>query len=299
MFRGERNLSQEQLRAENSMWRGDPIRLYASATLPADSKTSVRFVINKGNLPPNNNAETEVHVRSRYAHMGLDIELRGSDISEQARRVIEGNKPHLVIPVINHSQRPVHVTEDVLHLFSVPERALVRGSALELVVGNKPGKPIYIRGEEGRDYRIMYETSSKGESVATALYLRIDPNERFWMPPSNVPIELPKNITFSQMRELLFMYAFKRVNDPEYHMPRNGLWIGKGPSLKIHPNFYLKLDHFAFREKDEEFIKVGMQTHSPLLEGGRTDHVPHFEMKGNADWAKAIVIRNVVPAKAG
>lgn len=285
---------------ESTMWRGEPFKLVRSVILPADEISSVAFFAEENNLPSHYEGEDEInsHFRSKWAHLGLDSRKSGADIMERARRALVSGQNVFELPIVNHSQRPVRIFDTVFHLFSVPEKAVIHGEELEKIVGNREGFPVYIQGEEGKDYRIMYETLPSGENMASAIYLRID-QERFWLPPSDVPIELPRKGNFTKMREILFQYAFKRTDDPEYSMPRNGLWIGKAPHVAIHPNLYLVLDHFAFAEIDGEFVKVGMQTHSPLLEGGRTNHYPHVEMKGKAEWAKVTVVRNSVLAKAG
>lgn len=285
---------------EFSLLRSEPFKLARSVVLPADDTVSVAFVVRESNLLTGIGDEDEIklHFRSKWAHLGLDSRKNGREILDRAMRSLQEGKNRIEIPIINHSQRSIVMFDSVFHLYSYPDQAVVRGESLEKMVGNRPGAPVYIHGEEGRDYRVSYETSPFGENRASAVYLRIDP-ERFWLPPSSVALELPREGNFTKMREILFQYAFKRTVDPENPMPRNGLWIGKAPFLTVHPNLYLELDHYAFGEVNGEFIKVGMQTHSPLLEGGRTNHHPHVEMKGKAEWAKVRVIRNAVLAQAG
>lgn len=90
-----------------------------------------------------------------------------------------------------------------------------------------------------------------------------------------------------------------RIDDPEFPMSKNGMWIGRVPHLTLSPNIYVKLDNEAYAQGNGEFRKVGMQTHSPLLEGGRTNHHPHVEVRGPANWVRATVIRNGEIAKPG
>lgn len=293
----------------NTLWRGTPLEV-AQPHIISDAN-SVSFLLKQDNLPFKGDISVnilphlQVHVRSRYAHLGLDVFYdTGEQLFKAAQEqgmLKEGQQVEVSLPLINHCARPIELPKGAkpFHFFLVPDAAYVRGKELEYMVGKEDDKTIRIRGRKGRDWRLYYETGPTGKKIASALYLKVDPDERYWIPPTNVPIRLNEAGTFEQAREFLFTYLMKRTNDPEFPMPPDGLWIGRGPHLSLKSDVYLKLDHDVFVEKNGAYERVGMQTHSPLLEGLRTNHYPHFELKGQADWARATVVRNSGAPHAG
>jgi len=292
----------------NELWRGLPLELTKPAfirnTTIASYELESQHLPFDGDVPPSVLSELLVHIRSRYALVGLDVPVQ--NIFKLHRETIthkNGESTILQISMINQSARPVELPKGAkpLHLFFVPQTAYIKGEELESIVGNESGKAICIQGHEEKDWRMDYETSPTGERLATGFYLKIDPEERFWIPPSKDPIRLPEEetTTFQDVRKMLFSSVLKRIDDPEFPMSKNGMWVGRGPHLTLAPNIYVKLDHTAYAQTNGAFRKVGMQTHSPLLEGGRTKHHPHVEMLGSADWVRATVVRNGEIAKPG
>lgn len=306
MFPLERELRNKEYleRFGNELWRSPPLELTKPAfirdTTIASYELESRHLPFDGDISSSVLSELLVHIRSRYALVGLDVPV------QNIRETItpkNGESEILELRMVNQSARPIELPKGAkpLHLFFVPQTAYIKGEELESTVGNEVGKAVYIQGAVEKDWRMDYETSPTGERLATGFYLKIDPEDRFWIPASKEPIRLPKEetTTFQDIREFLRANVLKRIDDPEFCMSKNGMWIGRGPHLTLSPNIYVKLDHQGYEQRNGRFYKVGMQTHSPLLEGGRTKHHPHVEIRGPANWVRATVIRNGEIAKPG
>jgi hypothetical protein len=300
------------------LWRFNPVEVAERIILPAadpikgkSSFTSVPFLLKSENLPFNGVvsqnilSKLQVHVRSRYAHLGVDVLLdTGVQLAEELKEKgvpTEEKGIPVNITIVNHTARPITLPkgEKPFHFFYVPESAYVKGKELEEIVGNTPEKLVRIAGSPRRQWNIDYQTTPSGKRQAEGIFLRIDPKERVWITPSTVSIEFPDYVgTFQHAREYLSR-AFRPIHDSQDPMPANGLWIGRGPFLMLADGVYAKIDHDAYLQRGSEFFPVGMQTHSPLLEGLRTQHFPHFELKGDADWVRVTIIRSDQEAKAG
>jgi hypothetical protein len=291
----------------DELWRGPALEIAQPTVVHKTAKAS--FILESRHLPFDGDvsasvlSELLVHIRSRYALVGLDVPVQhASKLYREQRIPKNGESVVIELPIINHCARPVELPKGAkpLHFFFVPETAYIKGEELESIVGNESGKAICIQGAVEKDWRMDYETSPTGERLATGLYLKIDPEERFWIPASKEFIHLPEEetTTFQDIREFL-ANVLKRIDDPEFPMHKNGMWIGKCPHLKLGPNIYVKLDNETYTQDNGVFHKVGLQTHSPLLEGGRTEHHPLVEIRGPANWARATAIRNGQTAKSG
>ncbi|MEK7534067.1 MAG: hypothetical protein AAB600_01905 [Patescibacteria group bacterium] len=244
--------------------------------------------------------QLEPHARSRYAHLGLHVDTES--FSERLKLIgIPGKEKEAIVelPVTNYGLRPVELGKEskLFHFFFVPDAAYIKGKELEQILGSEEKKDICIEGEEGRNWRIGYKANSEGVEEATEIWLRIDKGQRFWIPPSLEPIRVSEEGTFAEFREWFDSNAEKI--DPNFSIPDNMFWVGKGPHITLSPNIYLKLGHDTYREIDGEFMKCGFQTSSPLLEGLRTDHRPHFEVVGQGEWIRAVVARNGKIANPG
>jgi len=295
-------------RFANVLWRGSALEIAQPTIVHKTAKAS--FILESRHLPfdgdisPSVLSELLIHIRSRYALVGLDTPIDRVFKSHSKQSMPKNGEREIIeLIMINHGARPVELPKGAkpFHFFLIPPASYIQGEELEEMVGNEEGKAVYVQGSEGKDWSIDYETTQAGERLATGLYLRIDPEERFWIPPSEDPIRLPdeEKTTFQDVREFLLAYVFKKIDDPEFPMHRNGMWIGKGPHLTLDPDIYVKLNHQGYEQRNGGFYKVGMQTHSPLLEGGRTKHHPLVEIRGPANWVRATVIRNGEIAEPG
>lgn len=307
----ERTLKKDIERFGDALWKGPPFEVVNSLIIKAGEMIPVKFKLKAANLPFNGDVSYDLlgsllaHVRSRYAHLGVDVLNIGERVSDTIQNEDFPKSDRQAVPievvVANHGARPVEFAEGArpFHLFYVPPSAYISGEELESMVGNEANKPVYIRGEEGTDWQMIKETAPTGEEQAIGIYLRINPKERYWIPPSNVPLRISEEGTFQRSREDVFTYVLKKIDDPQYPMLEDDFWIGKGPFLCLAPNLYMKLDHRAYALNNDSFEKVGMQINSPLLEGGRTRHVVDFEIKGKGHWVRATVVRNGEVAKPG
>lgn len=301
----------------DTLWRG-PALTVAETTLISDI-ASVPFVLEPRNLPFNGDVsltairQLQVHIRSRYAHVGLDVLFDTGDqlVSTLLRRGgVPRRKPtEVYFVLVNHCATPVELRagSQPFHFFYIPEAAYIKGGELKgIVIGlngeerDMSGKKVIIKGHQGVHWNWYEESTGRGERVVNGIYMRIDPNDRYWIPKSNIPIRLSETGTFQEARDYLFTNHFKSATDAEFPLPKNGLWVGKLPYLTLISDVYAVLDPDAFYDvRGREFHKVGLQTHSPLLEGKRTNHYPHVEIKGPADWARVRIVRNGQEAKAG
>lgn len=309
----ERTLQHDIELFGNEIWRGPAIEIAEQSkplVLKAGEIQDVKFRLEPRHLPFGGNISLEMllllseHMRSRYAHVGLDVVDVAQRVYDEVRKdsyPMPDEPIDVPVPVINHCARSLEVEPDakLFHLFYTPERAYLHGEELESIVGNDEDRPVYIKGKEGEDWVIRRDTSPSGEIQATGLYLKIHPSERYWVPPSDEPIRLPGEGSFKEVREFLFGNVFRNINYPDYTIPEGYLWIGKGPFMRLSHDYYVILEHDAFVRTNGDYERVGMQTHSPLLEGGRTDHFPHVEIKGNAEWVRASVVRNGQKAEQG
>jgi hypothetical protein len=307
----ERTLQQDIERFGNVLWRGPALEVVNPLIIKPGEISAVEFSLEARHLPFDGDVSLDTllclfpHMRSRYAHIGLDVMDVDKGIFEAVLN--NGSPPtpdnplSIELLVNNHCARAVELAPNArpFHLFYHSDSAHIRGDELENKVGNSKYHPVHIRGEEGEDWIIIRETSPTGKEESTGVYLKIDPSEKFWIPPSSIPISITEEGSFQEIRGYLFKNIFKKTDDPETPMPKEALWIGKGPFMRLAPDIYAMLDHEAYALINGTFEKVGLQTHSPLLEGGRTNHQPHFEIKGEAQWVRTTFIKNGNTAKPG
>jgi hypothetical protein len=309
----ERTLQQDIERFGNVLWRGPAIEIAEQSkklVLKAGGIQDVKFRLEPKHLPFGGKISFEMllllseHMRSRYAHVGLDVVDVAQHIYDAVRKdsfPMPDEPLDVSVPVINHCARSLEIESNakLFHLFYPPEAAYVHGDELEGIIGNEEDKPVYIRGDEGIDWVIRRDTTPSGKIQATGLFLKIHPTERYWIPPSDDNIRLPGEGNFQEARKYLFENVFIKTDHQDHVMPEGALWIGKSPFMRLSHNYYVKLEHDAYVRTNGDYKRVGMQTHSPLLEGGRTEHNPHVEIKGKADWVRASIIRNGAVAMAG
>lgn len=291
----------------STLWRGPALEVVESTIIHNDV-TRTSFILESkhlpfgGDIPPSVLSQLSIHMRSRYALVGLDVPVQNIFKLYKGARIPENRESVAIeLPIINHCARPVELPKGAkpFHFFLVPPTAYIQGEELEAMIGNEEEKAVCIQGYEEKNWKMDYKTSPTGERLATGFYLKIDPEERFWIPHSDAPLRLTEEGSFREVREHLFENVFRKTDDPDYPMPEGALWIGKGPFMRLAHNLYVKLDHDAYAETNGSYEKIGMQTHSPLLEGGRTNHFPHVEIIGPANWVRATVIRNGETAKPG
>ncbi|EKD65192.1 MAG: hypothetical protein ACD_50C00164G0003 [uncultured bacterium] len=306
--RDMRHFENERSRFGNVLWKGPPLEIIRPLKINALEMKKLEFRLKPEHLPFDGDIsleslpQLEAHVRSRYAHIGLDVIGVWQDISERVYK--EGRSVFdnpIEATVINHSGRPIEFVPNakLFHLFHAPEASYIHGEELESIIGTEKDMPVCIKGEEGKDWIIARETSpATGREEARGVFLRISV-ERYWIPPSNVPVRVTEEGSFHRVREDLFTYILKKTDDPNYPMARDSFWVGKSSHLELADDIYVKLDHEAYALTNGSFEKVGLQTHSPLVEGGRTRHSLHSENKGDVDWIRVTVVRNGEPARQG
>lgn len=309
-FKEERTLQEDIVRFGDKLWRGPALEIVNPSTIKPEEMSLLEFKLEARHLPFNGDVcpdlllDLSAHVRSRYAHLGIDVMDVGQRIFENIyeRGFPKPDSPlHFGLNVFNHGKRSIILVDKakLFHLFYTPEGACIRGEELENMIGNREDKPVYIRGEEGKDWSISKESTPEGKEEARGVYLKIKESEKYWIPPANTPIRMLEEGNFRQIRDMLFRHYFKKTDDHYYPMPKDALWIGKGPYVRLSHDIYLMLEHDAYVFTNGRYEKVGMQTHSPLLEGGRTDNDLHLEVKGDADLVRAKVIRNGELAEQG
>ena len=293
----------------NVIWKGEPLSVVRSTLMPPQQPANIIFHISPGCFPQNGVISQEAfsllakpHTRSRWAHVALGT---SREIVEQtASLLINHTLPPQGIDVklrmVNHGSRPVRLEQGdkPFHFYVAPEKARIVGEELESIIGPEDGKPIQPFGEEGEDWIRYYEELPHGERKLAGLYRRIDQDERYWIPGSQEPITLPNFPTFSEIRTWLYKHYFKRIDDREYPMPRNRLWIGKLTKMKIGNGIYAELDDNAFVYMGNgTFLRKGLQIASPLLEGRTDEH--NVEVKGPANLVLVRFLRNGQEIKAG
>lgn len=279
----------------NELWRGDALVVASHTFLAAGETRKVAFMVTPENLPKKGfmspdtkRAFLDVHIRSRYAHLALDVP---EDFTEPLLSNGIGKGSLVKLDISNHGSRPIVLrqADQPLHLFVVPPGAEIKGDSLSAVFGND----IQMFGKRGEDWEKYYELvrDSRGRvrQEFRGVYLRINPdkNKRFWMPESDEPVALPAVSSYREARDLLFKEHFVKESDSP--IPQNQLWIGQLPQQKIAPGIYGILSRDAFIKINKQFVKIqnAFQTQSPLLEGRVTEGeevAHHVEIKGGAEW---------------
>lgn len=289
----------------NELWRGEPLAVASLAFLPPGETRKVSFLVTPENLPKKGcmspdtlRAFLSVHIRSRYAHLALDVP---GDFTDPLLNNGIGKGSLVKLSISNHGSRPIVLREadKPLHLFMVPPGAEIKGESLTTALGTD----IKMFGKKGEDWEKYYEQvrDRRGQirQELRGFYLRInqDKDKKFWMPDSDDPIELPNLPSYREVRDFLFREYF--VTESEQPMPQNHLWIGQLATQKIAPGIYGILSRSAFVKIGNQFVKIknSFQTQSPLLEGRVTDgeELSHnVEIKGAAKWVLMTYARGKV-----
>lgn len=283
----------------NTLWRGPALEVVSPITIKPERSAKVSFSIASSHLPFDGHIQEIVlqqlllHIRSRYAHLGLDLNMSFYEALMRKEGIPkEGKEAIMSIELINFGLRPIEITKGakVFHPFIVPEKAYIKSGELERIVGNHERKSVYIQGKNEEDWRMVYECNAEGLDEAVGIMLKIDKKERFRIPSSPDPIKMIENGTFADFRE--WFNENKETIDPNISLPDNAFWVGAGPHIALAPDIYMQLGLDTYQEIDREFIKCGSQISSPLLEGLRTNHRPHFEIVGQGEWIRASIVRN-------
>lgn len=292
--------------------RAEPLEIARSLIIEPNKRVGVSFALRSDNLPLNGKEELSddildglgVHVRTRYAHLGLHLEK--DSLIEALKRLggvpRNGKKAVVKLPVMNYGSRPVRLNEGsrMFHSFFTSESMCIRGKELESMVGSNKEKPVYFQGEEGEDWKLIYNDNAGG---ATALLLRIQ--DWYYIPESKDIVDVSG---FGNFEEFRAWFDKNAVQHQGLHLDAsNHVLIGKGSRMILFPDIYLKLSSVIYREDDRgKFEDFATQTSSPLLEGFRTKHRPHFEAVGRSwqslegkNWIGATLIRNGHLATAG
>lgn len=303
-----KNIQKELKGFGNTLWIGAPLTVLRDTLINPNNSENIPFTIAPDNIPFNGNisAETlrlalELHIRSRWAHVALDIgkELIGQVINGVGDKEIPKEGFGIMLRMVNHGSRPLLLQKEdrPFHFFITPNEARITGDELIDLMSTDNEDGIFPFGEEGNHWRKHYEKKNDGNFLFSGIYLRIDEKERYWIPDSSASIIIPNYPTFNDVRTFLFENYFKKSNDRDFIMPSNHLWIGKLLPLQIGKGKYAKLDNNAFVDINGKFFRKGLQTHSPLLDGRTVSH--HVEVKGPADWVLVNFIRAGKELKAG
>lgn len=294
----------------DQLWRGEPLRLIDEVLLPPHSITPVSFMLPPDSLPPVSLAtflsSGRVHVRSRNAHLGLDVP---EDSIKKLCQVIKkgelDQKDHVTLEMTNHGSRPVILGKDekLLHFYVIPPAAEIKGDRLELFLGQEENRFIQMLGVEGEDWVRDFGESSQ---ELQGLYLRInkDPRNTYWMPPSDgqLPIRLGELHSYREVREHLFQDDLVKIS--ERPKPPGHIWIGQISEQKISPGIYAILSNEVYkREEDGMFKEISgeFQTECNLIEGrvnatsDGKDLSHHVEIVGDtAEWIRVTYARGKV-----
>ena len=274
----------------NALWIGNSPKALATKIIRPGEVAGVPFYLDSSHFGLESAGEVSgkyledlgIHVRSRYAHLGLNVgerELRNI-LGTLDSASIKGSGIGLIIPIMNLSSRPVRVNEGfgVFSLFHIPESAYIRGHELERMVGNKSDKSVFIQGEEGEDWKFIYNENVGG--FTTGLFLRLQ--DWYYIPASDEEVDVSNFSTFKEFRSWFERNSIHHKY-PHLEVP-NQLLIAKGPNLILAPNICLRLGSEVFLEDDKgNFRRFAEQTASPIIDGIRTAHRPHFEV-ANRSW---------------
>lgn len=255
----------------DEIWRGSPLAIVDEVTLPPHTKVPVTFSITPDNLPPVSLptfiSNVRVHVRSRNAHIGLDVPENFVETLAGDIRSKKLNPERVKLEMLNHGSRAVRLRtgEKPLHFYIVPPSAEIKGSKLN----NYIGREIHMMGTEDKDWVRYY-----GNYGLEGIYLRInkDPDQMYWMPPlldsQPKPITLADFHSYREVREHLFQEDFTKISD--IGKPRGHIWIGQLSDQRIGPGIYAVLSNKVYKRDDDGNFKVipgEFQTECNLIEG--------------------------------
>jgi len=131
-------------RFRNEIWRGPALELAESTII--DKTTKAYFILESKHLPfdgdisPDILSELIIHIRSRYALVGLDVPVQNVFMLQRETIIHKnGESAILELSMINQSARPVELPKGAkpFHLFLVPPAAYIKGEELESIVGNE------------------------------------------------------------------------------------------------------------------------------------------------------------------
>ena len=125
----EKLLKEQEKRFGNYIWKSDPVEIENGAILDKESPQKLRFKFRNKHFPFNGDIPISFvpfllpHVRSRYAHVGIDILDLAHDLQEAIEKYGIPQKDEDVLSVdllvFNHLKRPVKIPSDakIFHLY--------------------------------------------------------------------------------------------------------------------------------------------------------------------------------------
>lgn len=223
--------------------------------------------------------------RSRYAQLGLDpYEAITQQIAHALMKTdsqsLSGEVTKSFIAdvlIYNHGERPIHLGEGskAFRLYNRFERPLAAGQeVIDLV---KSGQ-VQLKGEQGKDWEWAYFSGREGKQEDIyGINIRINDENRKWIPPDpqNIPIRLDE-------RESNNRRSFDSLSEEVPEQERNILWVGEtAPEIILANSVDAIIDKAALPDISGKIIwdKMGVQTESHLIEGGRTNWRVRVEVK--------------------
>jgi len=268
--------------------KGNPLAVLAPIVIPPREIIDAAMTFNKSIIPfyPDTipeEAALDVHVRSRWAHLGIHVE----DVNRRLMMLLfknAGNDFVMTFPIKNLGDSPVELDGGIFHFFTVPPAALVQGDELEdmLTKQSEFGETIVLGGENGQVTHAYVKASDK----------------RFVIPRQEEPIKVADFETFEDVRDHLKLKGyFKQVNPGEIR--ENQLYIAAMPDIKLPVDRYIIIGEKAYtRMPNGRFLETGIHLRSPLVEARSNSHGHNLELiKG--DWVRIEVARNGSELVAG
>lgn len=247
----------------DNIWIGSDLALEQPIIVnPGELIRGVKIVVNKKDLPALDINKgilkfLGLSVRSFYAQTGIDINLHTGDISDEMLKDINNGKDiSIPINVINHGQRPVEVSGNIMRFFWANDRKRLRGK--DLVNKIKSGE-FHVDGVEGEDWYLggyndedKLTTKSEGVEDSLCVVVRLKP-EKFYIPSSPEPIKKDDNLkTRDNLASLLKPVPEGLKVDFE---------IGETPKVKFGPNI-VGVINTGVSDKGQRHIN------SPLIDPG-------------------------------
>lgn len=273
-----RNYSLEHI-LKPPFWKGSDIESVGQQTLYKAAR--IPILIRPENLPPANLLKAGENnffyssVRSRYAQLGIEVDEKvGASIAEAIANNHHMDKDGNPSPfysealITNHSVRPIYLQNGakVFRLYHYEEGSALYGEDL---VNFVKSKDIEIEGQFGTDWDFVSAQSVfTGREYVTGIRVRIDTNNRWWIPPheDNEPVSISDiDPNYRESIDNLFV--------PIPEKDEKILWIGQTVKINLSSAVEALLDREVSPDiKGTQTLQGwGYQTNSRLIDGGRTN----------------------------
>ncbi|MDP2637969.1 MAG: hypothetical protein Q8P26_02830 [Candidatus Levybacteria bacterium] len=206
---------------EIGLWKGPNIVLAERTVIPPKTIVEVPVIVYPESLPLKKDWSLgtvfplKVSVRSRFAQAGLDIDDKtGNELLSQSNGSTKPFKSN--VKVISRVERPIEgLAETGLFRLYAQKKPFLTGYPLEKMAKDER---IKIDGKKGDGWEWAFDEEGRSP---IGIYIRINDNNRKWMPPSLKPLLVDDKV--KDYRRLLDT----ELEDVPLGLKEDILWIGE------------------------------------------------------------------------